>query len=54
MTDISKCNDKTCPKKDQCWRWLAPDAGDDQSWHTYRWFFTGMDGYFCCDGYWER
>lgn len=33
MTDISKCRGDGCDRKERCWRYIAPSAG--QSWQTW-------------------
>jgi len=46
MTDIAKCNNEDCPKKDTCYRWKA----EADEYQTYAEFEGGED----CDGYWDR
>lgn len=43
MTDIAKCaglsaNGDPCPQRESCWRYLAPDAGDQQGWCDIKWW----------------
>jgi len=45
MTDITKCSNEKCERKEGCWRWLAPD----DHWQSYAEFKGGRD----CDGYWK-
>ena len=46
MSDITKCNNKSCPSKETCWRWLAPANKKWQSYSLFEW----DDG---CEFYWE-
>lgn len=43
MSDICKCKNKKCPKKEYCYRWTAPEG----HWQTYAYF--NADG---CEDYW--
>lgn len=46
MSDISKCNDTSCPSKDHCYRFTAPP---NEHWQSYSDF--QRRGRPCCDSY---
>jgi hypothetical protein len=46
MSDISKCQDSTCPLKESCYRWWSPTS----EWQAYA-LFKYENG---CDYYWQR
>lgn len=50
MTDISKCNNKSCPIRKTCYRYVAP-ADQWQSWA--RWEYLRVGGEIQCNGYWS-
>jgi hypothetical protein len=49
LTDITKCNDSKCNKKDKCYRWLAPFEELHQSY-----FVDSPRNGDECDLFWEH
>ena len=49
MTDITKCNDSKCGKKDRCYRWTAPFEELHQSY-----FLDSPRNGDECDLFWEH
>lgn len=50
MSDISKCSNKKCTKKEKCYRWTAP-VGHWQSYSNFN--FTIKNGRIECGSFWE-
>ncbi len=48
MTDIIKCDNKKCPLRKKCWRFLAPD-GTRQAYHA-----PAPDGKGTCEHFINR
>lgn len=50
MADITMCNDQQCPKKDTCYRFIAPACPYMQSYYSVS---PRKEASEECDDYWE-
>lgn len=48
MTDITKCSNKTCPKKDQCYRHTSKNS----DWKSWAYFKADENGK--CEYFWDN